>query len=498
MKIKSFIFGIFVCYFLYGNSNSPDEMQKIFQKNFVEIQYTTIRYSSVHPWIIEYGNEYSQYGVYINSEYILTQCDELPNSISISIKPINHNSTTNAKIFLADIEVNLCILKIEKQIINDSPTWNDLPIGEDPNLKQKIEVGFFDEFQNFEKRNFNISEYTITSDFGFTKLPVFTFYYNKNLKVWTPIFSNHKIVGFISYISDSKVINIPISRIQFFIEAFFNQNYNGFIVQGIQLEELDEENNPINKFYNTKQNSCLIKEVVPNTSFYPYLKKGDIILSIDSIKPVKKCMYMDPKLGIQKLELLLTRKINGNYRTNKEKINVKILRDKKEIEFSIPLVSSVKSYNSFERIPWKTFGRQSYVVLYGLVFVELSRMFLIEKLGKDWRRKAIELAYLYDTKKNYQFPEEKDRVIIVSSILPDPINVGYQDVVLKPVVLVNQKPVKTIKEFYSLIQIQKSSENPFLEIEFSDGKKVFFDLTREEDQKRILEKFKISEEYYFQ
>lgn len=496
MKTKSFIFGIFFCFFLYGNSNSSSEIEKIFQKNFVEIQYTTVRYSSVHPWIKEYGNEYIQYGFYINSEYILTQCDELPNAISIFVKSINQNSTTNAKIFLSDIEVNLCILETEKRI-NDFPKWNELPIGEDPSLKQKVEIVYFDEFQNFETRSFYVSEYTITSDFGLTKLPVFTFSFNKNLRVWTPIFSNYKIVGFVSYTSDGKMINIPISRIQFFIEGFINQNYRGFIVQGIQIEELDDENNPINKFYNAKQNSCLIKEVLPNTSFYPYLKKGDIILEIDSIKPIKKCMYMDPKLGIQKFELLLTRKINGQYRTNKEKIDIKILRDKKEIEFSIPLISFVGSRNLFERIPWKTFGKQSYVVLYGVVFVELTRTFLIEKLGKDWRRKAIELAYLYDTKKNYQFPEETDKVIIVSNILPDPINVGYQDVVLKPVVLINQKPVKTIKEFYSLIQIQKKSENPFLEIEFTDGKKIFFDLSREEDQKRILEKFKISEEYYY-
>ncbi|MFN3603524.1 MAG: PDZ domain-containing protein [Leptonema sp. (in: bacteria)] len=496
MKIKMFIIGIGIAFSLNANS-ANQSIQKIFEKNLVEIHYTTLKYSSVYPWISQYESEYQQFGVFIDSDFVLTQCDELPDAITIFVKAFE-NHRTKAKIHLMDIEVNLCILKLEKQIINSSKIfWEDLPLGKDPHLKQKIEIGYYDEYGNFETKDFIVSEYSITSDFGLTKLPVFSFTVSKNLKTWLPIFSKNELVGFVSYISENKVIAIPISRVQFFVESFLKKNYEGFIVPGLQWEELNyDSEDPVIQYYNLKQNGCLIRSVSPHTSFYNFLKKGDIVLSIDRVKPIKNCRYKDSKLGIQKFELLLVRSPNGSYRRKNENLDIEILRGDQLLNLSIPLFTTIGDINRFERIPWKSYGRKSYLVYFGVVFVEMDRSFLVERLGKEWRRKAIELTYLYDTKKNYESPEENDRIILVSDILPDPINIGFRDVILKPITKVNQKHILNLKEMISILEHSREVKRNFIEIEISDGKKIFFDLSKEDEHRKILKKFNITEEYY--
>lgn len=486
----------FILLFLSVSIYAQDQIQRIIEKNFVDIQYTTIRYSSLYPWVAEYGNEYKQYGIIIHPQLVLTQCDDLPNAIDIFIKT-QQNRKVKASVDLMDIEVNLCILRLESKILEHFISWDDLPIGEDPSLKQKIDLGFYNDFRNFEKKTFIVSEYIISSDFGFTKLPVFIFTNQKALKIFTPIFSENKIVGFVSYFSENKIFSIPISRIDFFIKSFLNHSYEGFVVQGIQLEELDyEDENPISMYYNIVQNACLVKNVLPNTSYYSYIKKGDILLSIENLKPIKKCMYSDPKLGIQKFELLLTRTVTGNYRKNQEEVFVEILRDGQKFNIKIPLYSVIGDQNYFERIPWKIYGKQPYIVFFGVVFVELSRNFLLERFGKDWKSKAIELSYLYDTKKNYQTLEERDKIIIVSDVLPNPINIGYRDIRLKPIKTVNKKSVKDLKELLFLIEQSKKENQSFLEVEFSDGKKIFFNFAKESEHKKILDQFNVAEWYY--
>ncbi len=486
----------FVLFFLSFTIYTQDPIQNIIEKNFVDIQYTTIRYSSIYPWISEYGNEYNQYGFLIHSEFVLTQCDELPNAVDIFVKT-QKNHKLKALIYLMDIEINLCILKLEKKITENFIFWNELPLGEDPNIKQKVEIGFFNDFKNFEKKSFIVSEYIITSDFGFTKLPVFILNNQKAFKIFSPIFSDNKMIGFVSYFNDNKIFNIPISRIDFFMKGFLNQKYEGFVVQGIEFEELDyEEENPIIQYYRIDQNACLVKNVLPNTSYYSYIKKGDIVLSIENLKPLKKCMYYDPKLGIQKFELLFSRSITGSYRKNQEEIVVEILRDEQKFHLKIPLYSVIRNQNYFERIPWKSYGRQPYIVFFGVVFIELNRNFLWERFGKDWRSKAIELSYLYDTKKNYQTPEEKDRILIVSDVLPHPINTGYREIRFKPVKTVNQKTVQNLKELLFFIEQTKKQNQNFIEVEFSDGKKIFFDLTKEIEHNKILKQFNLMEWYY--
>ncbi|GIX42511.1 MAG: hypothetical protein KatS3mg129_2244 [Leptospiraceae bacterium] len=491
--MKSKIYFIILFIFLHNIINAKETLKDILKEHLIELNYTTIRYSKVYPWLKELGEEYQQYGIILNSNTVLSQCDELIHSVSINA--IYKNKKYKLQLELIDTEVNLCILKSNQSFLNFKKNWKELPLGEDPKLKQNIKVFYFDDYNQLRYYKYSVNEYTITSDYGFTKLPVFTVSSSKSIKIGSPAVLNEEVVGFHSYYNDKKLIFVPASRIRYFINQYFSENYKGFVVQGLELKPVFDE---LKKHYNLPEDEqgCFVEEIIIGSSGYGILKEGDIILEIDGIKPNKKCFYKDPLMGYQKFELLISRNINGTYRNKGEKLKVQILRDKQVKKLEIDLKSLYNYNRSVERIPWKVYGMQPYILQHGILFIELSRSYLIERLGKNWRRQALELAYLYDNKKYYKNEKEQDKIVIISEVLPDPINIGYQDILLKPVLKANNIDIQNLKHLYQIIDKTIHSHNKILELELSNHRKIYIDLNKEKEHLNILKKFYIPSDHY--
>lgn len=489
MKYIQFIFLFFIFNITLLPKNKVDDL---LHEILIQVQYPTVRYSKVYPWIKEMGEEYNQYGVIIDKNKVLTQCDELLHSISIDGKYKNQIYKLNLDII--DLEVNLCVLSSSQNFKDYNLKWYDYPLGNDPNIKDTIEVFYYDEYNQIKYNKFIVQEYDITSDYGFTKLPVFTVNSTSSLMNGSLAFSKDKIVGFLSYSNNKKLIFIPVSRFKFFVDFYLENKYSGFVFAGLELKPVFDE---LKNYFNlsNEESGCFVKEIMIHSSSYKIFNVGDIITEIDGIKPNKKCLYKDPLLGYQKLELLFSRNVKGEYRKVDDSLKIKIIRDKKLMDLNIFLKSLFSSPKGVERIPWKVYGMQPYLIQHGIIFIELSHSFLVERLGKNWRQKALELAFLYDTKKYYQSENENDKIVVISDILPDPINIGYQNILLKPVIKVNKKELKNLKHLYQEIQESKKL-NSILELELSDQKKLYFDLSKEKEHNDILRKFQIPSDHY--
>ena len=491
MKIKTLLlfFLLFVFSIIIAKEKKeiiPDILSNI----LIELRYGTIRYSKVYPWIKEPGSEYKQYGIVISPRVILTQCDELIHAISIQGTYKNQKYDLTLKTI--DTEANLCTLETTKQF--EGFIEKEFPWGQDPKLKQIIKIYYFEDEQ-LRNMDFSVLEYTTTSDYGFTKLPVFTVSSSKSFDVGSLAFYNNEIVGFVSYQTEKKNILVPVSRIKSFIDDYLKNQYRGFVFSGLGLKPIPQE---LKRHYGVPDtmDACFINEVFVGSSAKGTLQEEDILLEIDDIKPNKNCLYNDPLLGLQSFELLFSRKIDGTYRRVGDVIKLKILRKKETYVFDLPLKSLFDTKSPIERIPWKAFGMQPYIVQHGIIFVELSHSYLVERLGKNWRSKALELAYLYDTKKYYQSEKEDDKIVLISEVLPDPINIGYQNIQLKPVVKINQKRLINLKHLFEEIQKAKQSRKNIVELELSDYRKVYIDLSKEKEHQDILKKFNIPQDHY--
>ncbi|MBW7857500.1 MAG: hypothetical protein H3C43_04215 [Leptonema sp. (in: Bacteria)] len=497
--MKAILFGFILVFALPLSANTVKVLQptssqtEIIQNGIVRVTVSSVRTDALQPWVRRPTDAYTVTGLYLGHGLILVQADDIRNAALIEVSRANSYDRGRARFVLIDMEINLAILKIE-----DSDFLGDLkplPIGQDPVQGDEINAVKPDSLFRIYNESVTVIEYTISSDYGFTKLPVFIFSGRESYQNGDILLKQGRLTGLVAYQrQQGKTVAIPISRISAFRDRALksiqsNQTYTGFVVQGIELEELVDPQ--LRKYLGVdgldKNHGALVGSVLPGTPSARILKAGDVLLRLDGQDIDKKGLYKDPLLGLQRAELLLTRDLNGRYRNAGETISAVVLRDRKQIDFELNLIDY---QGTAERIPWLQPEKEPpYLVESGLVFLELTVPYLQSRFGKDWRHKAIELAYIYDTKKNFGIDDDRDKIIILSEVLPDPVNVGYQNLGALVLESVNGQKVKSLQDLIKKVTALRNQPSGFVEMSFTDGTKVFLDVLARAENERIRQTY---------
>jgi hypothetical protein len=141
-------------------------------------------------------------------------------------------------------------------------------------------------------------------------------------------------------------------------------------------------------------------------------------------------------------------------------IDVTIIRDKvvKDIDIPMhPFITLVPPQHHFNKPPYYIFG--------GLVFTVLSRD-LLESWGSRWWEKApLDLAY-YAIGTGRLNDVGRQEVVVLLSVLPDDINVGYHGLGNDVVSRVNGRQFTSFKDFVSMVdEVQRSQPYTIFETE---------------------------------
>jgi len=210
-------------------------------------------------------------------------------------------------------------------------------------------------------------------------------------------------------------------------------------------------------------------------------RAGDVLLEIGGFAIDSEGDYLDPDYGHLQLENLATRAHFAS-----EKLPIKLLRDGKEmtLNYEIP-----KAEFSNETVPREVFyAPPSYVVAGGLIFQPLSQVFL-RGWGDDWRKNApFRLQY-------YQYADPADgrkALVVLSGVLPDDINLGYQDALMLVLDKLNGRPVATLADLTAALAVPKDGVHRF---EFMKGRglqRLILDAaTLDAATKRVVEHYGI-------
>jgi len=217
------------------------------------------------------------------------------------------------------------------------------------------------------------------------------------------------------------------------------------------------------------------------------LKPQDIILNIDGFDVDIQGDYEDPEFGHLMLENLATR---GRWAG--DDIKMKIWRDGKPMEVTYRLP---KYDYSTTLVPFATYDREpEYVVVGGLVFQPLTDSYL-QSWGADWKRRApFRLLYYRND------PPSKDRssLVILSQVLPDAYNIGYQD---QKGLVVDKVNGQRISKLADLREALKNPQNGFHIIEFiqSDSLRRVILAAGDPEQEataRVLKRYGINEPFH--
>jgi hypothetical protein len=232
----------------------------------------------------------------------------------------------------------------------------------------------------------------------------------------------------------------------------------------------------------TEPGGIYVNEVSPHGSAAEAgIKRGDVLLALDGHAIDQDGNYDDPNFG----RVLFSHLTNTVAKLGSE-VTFTIFRNGKLIK--IPAVMRAPDRSHVVSDVQLADQPPDYIVLGGLVFLELSRPYL-QEWGNDWVNAAPKRLVYYDAFQN-ELPEGRGKIVILAQVLPTPETLGYEDLQNLVVTEVNGKRVQSLSE---LAEALKTPLKGFQKIEFEeDPKTIFLDAASiEANQKALIERYSL-------
>lgn len=241
---------------------------------------------------------------------------------------------------------------------------------------------------------------------------------------------------------------IPTTVVSHFLNDYDrNGKYTGFPCLGVLLQKL--ENPALRECLNiTSNEGVLIRTVEPTSPANEVLKAGDVIVSFDGVAVANEGTV--PFRFSERIALgyLISEKYTG------DKAEIGIIREGRKMNIITTLNPRVHlvPYHIEE-------ARPSYLIVAGLVFTPLSEP-LIDNESED----TIGLRLL--AKARYCLPQfEGEQIVILSQILANEVNLGYENMSNQQVLKFNGVKVKNVQHLAHLVDL---CNDKYLIFEFED------------------------------
>jgi hypothetical protein len=171
------------------------------------------------------------------------------------------------------------------------------------------------------------------------------------------------------------------------------------------------------------------------------LRPRDLILQVEGFDIDIQGDYLDPDYGHLLLENLATR----NKRAG-DTVRLTLWRDgvEQSVDYVLP-----RAEDAARLVPEAPYDEEPpYLMAGGLVFQPLTRNYL-RSWGQDWERRApFRLAYF----RNEEPSLDRPSIVILSLVLPDIYNLGYQEARNLVLERLNGKPVSTLAELADALE----------------------------------------------
>ncbi|WIA37685.1 hypothetical protein OEZ86_014578 [Tetradesmus obliquus] len=233
------------------------------------------------------------------------------------------------------------------------------------------------------------------------------------------------------------IIPLPVVR-RFLSEVMLYGHYRGFCSLGIVFQTMDNPHLRRALGMAAHQSGVMINRIQPTTSTAQVLRKGDVLMEFDGV-----AIANDGTVHFRARERifftsLITQKPTGST------ARVKVLRGGSVLEYDLQLdpLQTLVPVHKYDQLP-------SYFIYAGLVFVPLSQPYLHE-YGDDWMSNSP--RRLVDKALNSLMARPDQQIIVLSQVLVDDINTGYQQFQNLQVLRVNGVEVLNLAHLKQLIR----------------------------------------------
>ncbi len=302
-----------------------------------------------------------------------------------------------------------------------------------------------------------------------------------------PVLREGKIAGIVFQgVQSSENVGhvIPITVIDHFLEDIADGRYDGYPDLGIITANLL---NPAHRSYAglpEERTGVLATALLKGYSAQDAVRSGDLLLTIDG-NPIQNDGTILIEGENYLLQEVVERKQVG------DRVMLGLIREGKEMQVPLSLTAGrevMRSWNEYE-------ARPEYFIFAGLLFQPLSREYL-KTWSDDWAsRSDPRLAYYFFYYNQDRIYRERPEIVILSRVLPAPVNQYYSNLTQKVVDRVNGRKISALADLAGAFA--HPSEDYHL-VEFDDGGPplVLDAAASAEEQERILERYHIPADRY--
>ena len=414
------------------------------------------------PWQNQGQRQSTGSGFVISGNRILTNAHNIANQTFVMVRKQSDPTRFVARLEFAGHDCDLAILKVD-----DPNFFKDLPpmtLGEMPRLQDKVAVLGYP----IGGDNISVTEGVVSriepitySHSGVNLLAVQIDAAINPGNSGGPVMDNGKVVG-VAFQGLTQAQNIgfiiPMPVIRHFLKDVEDGVFQGF--PDCPFDAMKMENPDLRRWIGMApdQSGVMIKDLPPLLKKKGIFKVNDVVMEIDGVKVANDATVPFRQTEVIFFANMIWEKYIG------DNCRFTILRDKKKIDINYKLEKPERL------VPARTFDKLPvYYIIGGLVFVPLTTNYL-DCWGGYWAKAPRELV-------NFMFDGEitlkRDEVVVLSMVLADGINMGYQDINAAAVVKANGIKLKNLKH---LIEIIESMNSGFLELELQSKDKVVLDI----------------------
>jgi S1-C subfamily serine protease len=401
------------------------------------------------PWLDRGQDASSGSGVVIRGNQILTNAHNLVYATYITISKQSSDQIYEATVKAIDHDCDLALLEVK-----DASFYSDIipfDIGETPPPQTQVSVAGFP----MGGDGLSITQGIIS------RIEVHPYVHSWNYLLAAqldaainpgnsggPVVSRGRIVGIAFQGNDNGEglgYMIPTEIIRHFLKDIEDGKVDGFGLIGFRYASL--ENEDARDFLKMKKGQTGVRVVYVNKINQQLLHLDDVLLAVDGVKIANNGNIRRETGDARSFVTLVHQKQIG------ETVKLSILRDGNEITVELPVRKIEYQCHRYlyDKLP-------DYYITGGFVFTSLSYSFL-DEWGK--RTPPEELS-----RKMFQEKDtDEQEVIVLSTVLADRLNLGYQGFRSEILTKVNGKPVRNLKELISMVE---NSQDEFITFCFGE------------------------------
>ncbi|WRX23812.1 PDZ domain - like 6 [Theobroma cacao] len=395
------------------------------------------------PWQNKSQRETMGSGFVIPGKKILTNAHVVADHTFVLVRKHGSPTKYRAEVLAVGHECDLAILIVESQEFWEGV--NFLELGDIPFLQEAVAVvGYPQGGDNISVTKGVVSRVEPTQYVhGATQLMAIQIDAAINPgNSGGPAIMGNKVAG-VAFQNLSGAENIgyiiPVPVIKHFIAGVEESGkYVGFCSMGLSCQPTENVQLRNHFKMQPQMTGVLVSKINPLSDAHRVLKKDDIILEFDGV-PIAN----DGTVPFRNRERITFDHLVSMKKPNETAL-VKVLRNGEEHAFTITLrpLQPLVPVHQFDKLP-------SYYIFAGLVFVPLTQPYLHE-YGEDWYntspRRLCERALR-------ELPKQAgEQLVILSQVLMDDINAGYERLAELQVKKVNGIEIQNLKHLCQLVE----------------------------------------------